>query len=279
MNRFAIVSLAIVGVYGTLPLQAEVQYPEGTQDFESLNVGDSVVSLFDWVIVNTSAPGLYTVVGANDVLGNVQVHNTSTRWLRVDDQDGSNVQNRFYSPTMISPTDQDYAWTFYVNLEATPPGGADTKPKIVVQHLAPGFSNAWGVEFTATGANLITLAVGGGAASTPLYSIAGPTGLGEWVKIQLNVSFTENKVSASVNGGPRVSLPIAPVPALDMKVFRFCYRGEGPGNVNKMLIDDVTLQVGSSLPTPTVSEWGLIVMALLLITGGKIFFHRRVVLS
>ncbi|MGB2986512.1 MAG: hypothetical protein WBE26_11590, partial [Phycisphaerae bacterium] len=28
-------------------------------------------------------------------------------------------------------------------------------------------------------------------------------------------------------------------------------------------------------PIPTVSEWGLVVIALLLLTGGKIYFGRR----
>jgi hypothetical protein len=259
---------------------AEVQYPEGTQDFEAMSVGASVESLFDWVVVNNSAPpSQFQILAANDVLGDVQVHNTSTRWLRVDDQDGTDVQNRFYSPPVTSPSDQDYAWTFFVNLEAMPPGGAGTKPKIVVQHLAPGFANVWGIEFAATGASLIVTGPGGPAASTPLYPISGSTGVGEWVRIRLAVDFSTNRVSAQANNAVPVSLPINPAPALDKKVFRFCYRGEGPGNVNRMLIDDVTVQVGASLPTPTVSEWGLVVMALLLITGGKVFFHRRMAAS
>lgn len=270
-------AFSIVGLSGWASWSAaEVQYPEGTQDFESMSVGDDVTTLFDWVVVNNSAPASqFEVLAANDVLGNVQVHNLSTRWLRVDDQDGTDVQNRFYSPPIIAPSDQDYAWTFYVNLEAMPPGGAGTKPKIVIQHLAPSFANVWGIEFLDTGARLIVTGPGGVAASTPLYTIAGSTGIGEWVRIRLAVDFTNNLVSAQANNAAPVSLPISPAPALDKKMFRFCYRGEGPGNVARMLIDDITVQVGASLPIPTASEWGLIVMALLLVTGGTVFSRRR----
>lgn len=250
---------------------AEVAYPSGTQDFESMAVGDSVDSL-GWIIVNGSAPPTnFQIRAADDVLGVTGPRDGSTRWLRAVDTDGGPVQNRFYSPTIQTPQVLSYVWTYYVNLEATPPGGADTKPKIVVQHLNGAFANAWGIEFTDTGANLIVTGIGGPAASTPLYPLAAPTGVGDWVKIQLAVDFDSNQVLASANGGPLASLPISLTG--DKTTFRFCYRGEGPGNVATMLIDDVSLRVQE--PVPATTGWGMAVLASLLVLGLVLQQGRR----
>ncbi len=256
-------------------VHADVQYPSGTQDFETMNVGDDVGVVGVWFTVNTSAPPeLFTVLAADDVLGNPGPRESSTRWLRVTDQDASNVQNRFYSTPITSPTSQNYQWTYYVNLETTPPGGANTKPKITIQHFdTTAFANAWGVEFTSTGANLIVLGIGGAASSTPLYGLFGTTGIGQWVKLTLTVDFDGNTVSARVNNGSSTSLPINLSPTADEKSFRFCYRGEGSGNAATMLIDDVSVAVGEAIPprkrpVPAVSDWskallvGLVLVAL-----------------
>jgi len=45
-------------------------------------------------------------------------------------------------------------------------------------------------------------------------------------------------------------------------------------NWNKGL-DCATFQCPEMVPIPTVSEWGLVVLSLLLLTGGKIYFSRR----
>jgi hypothetical protein len=78
-------------------------------------------------------------------------------------------------------------------------------------------------------------------------------------------------VSARVNDGPPVSLPISLTG--DKEVFRFCYRGEGAGNQGVMLVDDVSVAVGAAQVIPTTSQWGLAIMAILLLVGAKL--HRR----
>ena len=275
MNKRQGISALLVAISAVTVAYGDVQYPSGTQDFEALPVGIGIdAGLPPWFTVNTSAPpSLYTVVGADDVLGSQTPRGSSTRWLRVSDTDAANIQNRFYSGTIVAPAVENYAWTFWVNLEALPPGGGATKPKLVIQHNdAGGFANAWGIEFTSTGANLIVLGIGGTAASTPLYSISSPTGIGDWVQIRLSVIFQNNTVSASVNGASTVSLPINLVGTADKKVFRFCYRGEGTGNANTMLVDDVSFEV--TPPIPALSEWAVTVLALLLINAGVVLAGR-----
>jgi len=245
VNLRAISAAAFLIVAGfASTARADVEHPFGTQTFESMDVGDDINTLVPWFSVNTPPESPFTVVAADDVLGTPTTRDGSTRWLRVTDQDAGNVQNRFYSGAVISPAVANYTWVFYVNLEMTPPGGTDTKPKLVIQHNNSPFANAWGIEFTSTGANLIVLGIGGAPASTPLYPLASPTGVGDWVKLLLYVDFDNNMVSASANGGPSVSLPINLAATADKKVHRFCFRGEGTGNASKLLVDDVSVVVG-----------------------------------
>ncbi len=280
MPRFAASVVISLGGYASI-VHADVQYPSGTQNFESMNVGDDVAVVGAWFTVNTSAPpSLYTVLGADDLLGTPTTRGSSTRWLRVKDQDAANVQNRFYSTPVMSPAVENYQWTFYINLETTPPGGASVKPKITIQHFdTAAYANAWGIDFTSTGANLIVLGIGGPAASFPLYGLIGSTGVGQWVKLTLNVNFNTNTVSATVNDGVTAFLPINLSATADKKDFRFCYRGEGTGNANTMLIDDVSVAVGAAIPSPptavpTVSQWGLALMTALLLGALALRFGR-----
>ena len=120
----------------SLSARADVQFPVGVQDFEAMPLGAGIDTLVPWFNVNTSLPPeLFTVVASNDVLGNVTPRGASTRWLRVTDSDAGNVQNRFYSGNVVAPDTRDYIWTFFVNLESTPPSGSATKPKLTIQHL------------------------------------------------------------------------------------------------------------------------------------------------
>jgi len=275
MMRISIsVGSALVGVLlnGSSVL-AQLQYPAGTEDFESLNVGQSVEDL-GWPVINESNPGDLFTVRATD-MPEPRPGSTSTRWVNSNDQDPSNVQNRWYSNTITAPGPEDYTWTWYVRWETTPPGAGAVKPKLTIQHTNAGpFANAWGIEFTNVGANLIVLGIGGPAASVPLYPMVSPTGVGDWVKIELSVDFDLNTVSASANDGPSVSLPINLTG--DEEVFRFCYRGEGSGNEGVMLVDDISVAVGAAQVIPTTSTWGLAVMAMLLLAGVKIHSRRRV---
>jgi hypothetical protein len=267
----------------------EVGYPQGVQDFEAFSPGEDLASVLpNWVIVSDSAPASnFTLEIANDVLSDCQKRCDSSRWLRSTDIDGGNVQNRYYSPAVVSQGEDTYQWSFYVNLETTPPGGANTKPKLTIQHRNAGnaFANAWGIEFADTGASLIVTGIGGAAASTPLYSLSGATGVGQWVKLDLIVNLTTDVVSASANNGEPVSLPIN-LASPNPNEFRFCYRGEGAGNVQTMLVDDVAVCVGSGCTKepactsitecPALGIVGLLGLAGgLLVTGGTISVVRR----
>jgi hypothetical protein len=256
------------------PLRADVGYPSGVQTFESMAVGADLNTLIPWFTVNSSVPDtLYTVVAADDVLGVVGPRGSSTRWLRVDDQDGGAVQNRFYSGVVVTPIVENYHWRFFINLEAMPPGGVGTKPRVTIQHLDGSFQNAWGIEWASTGSSLVVTGIGGVAASTPLYSFGPGTDVGEWVQIDLFVDFTGNMVSATANGGAPVALPINLSATADKTQYRFCYRGENTGNVNKMLIDDVGVAVGAA-EIPAASSWGMLVLTLTGVAAGTILMRR-----
>ncbi len=273
-TKLAVLTGVAFGFLGGFAAKGEVGFPAGDQNFEAMAVGADLTALGDWVFVNTSTPSsLYTVVAADDVLGSPTTRGGSTRWLRVTDQDAADVQNRFYSTVVIAPEVHSYTWTYFVNLETTPPA-AGTKPKFSIQHNnnPGGFANAWGVEFTSTGANLIVFGIGGTAASTPLYPMTSPTGVGDWVKIELTVDFDTNKVSASVNDQSPVSLPINLVGTADKKTLRFCFRGEGTGNSGTLLLDD--LSVYFVPPVPAVGEWGMVVMSLLVLSAGAVVLMR-----
>ena len=98
-------AIALVGVLVYVDgVRADVGYPSGVQTFETMAVGADINTLPPWFTVNSSIPDtLFTVKAADDVLGVVGPRGSSTRWLRVDDQDGGAVQNRFYSGEVIAP--------------------------------------------------------------------------------------------------------------------------------------------------------------------------------
>jgi len=213
----------------------------GMQDFEAMSLGDELDAITDWATVN-SAPmaGMFTVRSVNDVLGETSARGASTRWLRIRDQDDANA-NRFYTSAIDADEQRNYTWTFAINIEEATPAGAATKPRLTVQHAMPGFVNAWGIEFSDTEASLIVTNDGGDADSVQLYTLASPTGVGDWVTIELSVDFDAMTVQAAANGGEPVSLPIDPDATIDTTRFRLCYRGEGTGNVITMLLDDISI--------------------------------------
>lgn len=251
---------------------AEVEFPSGIQDFEAMLVGDPIETI-GWEVVNTPPESDFTIVAADDYDGMQQPRGISTRWLRIVDNDDGAVQNRFYSPPILASAVQSYQWTYYVNLETAPPGDGAVKPKFTIQHLdGASFANAFGVEFTSTGANLIVLGIGGTPATKPLYPLSSPTGLNDWVKITFRVNFQFNTVSASANDGSFVSLPISLPGTADPKTFRLCFRGEGAGNKMTLLLDDASVVVGTGVPT--VSQWGMLAMLLVVLSLGSIGLFR-----
>jgi len=273
--RYRLVMLIVTVAFGfAASARAEVAYPSGTQDFEALTVGQPLTTaLPGWPFVNMPANSPFTVTVANDVNGVVTPRGTSTKWLRSNDMDGTAVQNRFYSPGIVTQNENCYRWTWYVNLETLPPGGTDTKPKLTIQHRdtqpVPAYANAWGIEFTATGANLIVLGIGGTTASVPL---SGTISVKQWAQLELSVNFKTNFVSASIGPGPESSLPINLNG--NKADFRFCYRGEGAGNVQRLLVDDVSVIVGEFCPALSIPGMAAM-LALIASAGGVVAFRRN----
>lgn len=230
-------------------------HPSGTDTFEGVSLGDEVIAMQGYVVVNDSAPGVFTVRAVSDVRGvtGPRPGTASTKWLRIRDQDSAAVQNRWYTSAVGNPAGSDYQWTFWINLEETPPAPGNSLPRLTIQHFdnnAGAFANAWGIELSSAGASLVVTGIGGTPASTALYSLAGPTAVGQWVKLELIARFSNNTVAASINDGAEIPLPINLAANGDENVFRFCYRGEGAGNVNTMLLDDVSYQTLDVTPPP-----------------------------
>lgn len=261
---------------GTVP--TNLAFPLGTDDYENMSLGDSVTAMATYVIVAGGVtPGTFDIRAINDLNGVVgpRPGSSSTQWLRIRDQDAvSPANNRFYTGAIVTPNVYDYRWTFYINTLETPPGAGAAKPRFTIQHRdGAAFQNAWGIEFADTGASLVVTGIGGLADSEPLYPLSSPTGLGDWVKLTLTVDFGANTVSAAANDGAPVSLPTNLSLTANKSEYRFCYRGEGTGNINTMLVDDVTIEVVGFIPT--VSQWGVVAMTLLLLTGGTIVYRKR----
>lgn len=228
-------------------------WPGGSQTFETVSAGDTLTSLTNWVFVDGSAvPSTYTVRAAADTYSGTGIRPASTaRWLRVNDADATNVQNRFYSPTVTAPVDpSSYSWTWYVNIEQPLTSGAVQYPRMVIQHLDGSMQNAWGVEFTDAFINLVVVSPTGAATSSATAVDAAL--FNQWVKLTLAVNFGTNTVSLSVNNQVPVSSPIAPALTMDKKQFRWCYRGEGTGNACKVLVDDISY-VGATGAAPTIA--------------------------
>ena len=222
-------------------IASQLQFPGGVQDFETMSLGDDVTAITGWPVVHTGdGPGLFTIKAVDDVMGVRAPRGSSTQWLRIRDQESADVQNRFYGPQISASHDVNYTWTFYINLEQTPPAGDASKPRFTIQHRDQSFINAWGIELAATGASLVVTADGGAEASVLLYELTADTAVNQWVKLTLSVDFDNKTVAASANDGNSVSLPID-LPAAAQRKFRFCYRGEGSGNVASLLLDDVAV--------------------------------------
>ncbi len=226
---------------GTVP--PSTAFPAGTQDFEGLLLGDQLSVLQQWPIVNSSPTGVFTIRTVSDVLGTAGPRGNSTRWMRIHDADPTDVENRFYGPTITAPNPANYEWRFFSAAEAVPPASGDNYPRYTIQHAEMGFANTWGIEYRADGVYLVVIGSGGTPAATLIQSSSYPADLGVWQEISLLVDFDNATVSASIDDQTPVSLPIDLAPTADPAVFRFCYRGEGVGNVGTFLMDDVSVSV------------------------------------
>lgn len=231
-------------------------FPAFFEDFETLAVGDSV-DLLGWPIVSNSVNQADFTVTATDQIAPPQA-SSSTRSIRIADVDGSNAQNRFYSPTINSPSAISYTWRFLVNLETAPPGGSASKPRYTIQHSDNGFANAWGIELSDTSTDLIVTGIGGTAASV---SLGAALPLNVWTELRIRADFQTQTVTGWMGSAPGASLPIALTGAAD--VFRLCYRGEGVGNVMTSYLDDVqvTALIGEDFVRGDCNQDGVINIA------------------
>ncbi|MFK7957140.1 MAG: hypothetical protein AB8B96_13680 [Lysobacterales bacterium] len=227
--------------FGTVP--ASTKFPVGVQDFESLLLGDPVSVIENWPVVDSSPAGAFTVRAVGDVLGETTPRPTTTQWLRIHDADPGDVENRFYGPTITALVESDYSWRFFVAAEQAPPASGDNYPRYTIQHATAGFANAWGVEYRNDGIYLIVTGVGGTPAEVRMKASTYPDDLGVWQDISISVDFDAATVSATIDAEPQVSLPINLDASADPAAFRFCYRGEGIGNVGTFLLDDVSVVV------------------------------------
>lgn len=230
---------------GTVP--STITATGGVQNFENVLLGDTIEAVADWFIINGSAnQGMFTARSVNDVNGSISPRGTSTRWIRVRDQDPSDVQNRFYGGEINAASPfQAYTWSFFINIEEVPPAAGG--PRLLIQHNNGGgtFVNTWGVELSAAGASLVGPGIGPPLA---LFPLSGSTGLFNWVQVSFTVNFDTSAISASVNGVEVVTnQPIVP-PDVSPTDFRVCYRGEGVGNIASFLLDDLELGFSAAPP-------------------------------
>lgn len=227
-------------------------WPGGVQTFETLSLGDTLASLTGWTLVDTSAvPNTYTVRSVADSKGGGLQSSGSTRWLRVNDPDGANVQNLVHTPTVVAPANpNNYSWTWYVYFEQPIAPGASQFPRMMIQHLDGAMTDAWGVEFTDAAINLLITAPTG-AATASSTQVDGSY-FNQWIKLQLSVNFTANTVALSVNNQIPVSRTISPSGTMNRMQFRWSFHGEGTGNVSRVLVDDLGYS-GSTGSPPTIS--------------------------
>lgn len=234
---------------GTVP--GTILSTGGIQDFENVSLGDTIEAIADWFIIDSSAiEGQFTARAVHDVNGSITPRGTSSRWIRIRDQDASDVQNRFYGGEIVASAFESYTWSFFINIEETPPApGASNFPRLLIQHNDGGgnFVNTWGVELLSTGGFL----VGPGLVPQPLFPLSGATGLLNWIRIDFTVNFTASTISASVNSIEVVTDAPISLPDVSQTNFRFCYRGEGKGNTASILLDDLGLAFESApMPCP-----------------------------
>jgi len=230
----------------------ELFYPRGTQDFETVALGDEVFAIEDWSIESTSdVHGIFTARVVSDVDGDVKPRDTSTRWVRIRDEDSRDVENLVASPVIAAPVPDAYAWTFYVNIEELP-ANAEHSPAIMVQHGHAGaFVSTWGIAFNDDHACLVVTNAGGGSDSRCL----GPTSefAGRWKKVTIIASIVDGVVIATVDNALFAELPIDPSTAIDGESFRLAYVGSGLGNAATVLLDDVSVEAESVVVPLAVS--------------------------
>lgn len=227
--------------------------PNASQVFEKPALGDQVTALEGWTM--SGASGRFGVRFACDVSGRsgARPGSSSNRWLRIRDTDPDG-DNAFSSPILALDPVRGYRCAFYVNQEVAPLA-TGARPTLALQvYKGDGeWADAWGVRFQGSSVEAAVLDGGGNPDSAPLYSLSGATGVGQWVKIVLQLDLANKSLAASANGGKPVTLPIEP--AGNPLLLRLAYQGGGAGNMQDMLLDDVAFSPYSP-PVLAVGPWG-----------------------
>ncbi|MEJ2720688.1 MAG: FlgD immunoglobulin-like domain containing protein, partial [bacterium] len=226
-------------------VERSLYYPAGTQDFEAVLLGDEIIAVEDWGILDESAVrGIFTARVVDDVMGAVDPRGMSTRWLRIRDQNPHGMKDGVVTPVISGMEPSDYQWSFYVALEERP-GGGDTCPAIMVQHAALAFEPTWGIELHDDAWYLAVTEVGGDADKARL-TMRRPA-LGQWVHVQIAASLENSTVRVVIDGTNAGELPIDLDARADAAKYRLAYQGNGEGNTGTLLLDDLSLEASSSV--------------------------------
>jgi len=217
---------------------AAIAWPSGRQGFEGLLLGDVVSAVEGWSVQGAS-PSFNARVVEGAVPGSPQA-------LLVHDQDASGGANGVHSPAILAPETRNYRWRAAIRLDTAPPS-ASAQPALAVQHDSmTGFATAFGISMEPGELRLFVTDLGGDPLSVPLVQLASPTGVGDWMQVELEASFKESRVTATVNGVHEASLPFH----LDGSAFpgtqRLYYDGNGFGNTGRILIDEVAFAAGAA---------------------------------
>ena len=74
----------------------------------------------------------------------------------------------------------------------------------------------------------------------------GPLPINVWSSLSLDVDLPGGTITAILDGATSVTAPIALSGIVDPTMVRFCYRGEGPGNVATTLFDNLRFEFGAA---------------------------------
>lgn len=217
------------------------QGPNASQSFETGPLGDQVSALSGWSM--SGGNRRFNVRFVNNVNGTAGVRpgSTSSKWLRIRDTDPDSDDNSFASPPVaLDAIQSGYTFSFYVNQEVAPTA-TGVQPTLTIQNDdgSGGWADAWGIRFRNDGIDAAVLDGGGFPNSASLTYLTAPTGIGQWVRIDLQLDLANGQLSASATGAAPVQMPISP--GGNPLRLRLAYQGGGAGNTQDVLLDDLSL--------------------------------------
>ena len=163
--------------------------------------------------------------------------NAPSNWLHVEDLDPLPRTVGFDSPVVEATGPWNYRFGFLINLATAPAAGSHAK--LFMAHAGEqGFEAAWGIRIDHSGARLFVTDFGGTTHEVSLSDMT-PLTLNEWVRVDVDVRLSENKLVASIDGGAPASIGINPGDDFDASTLRFSYRSMGANNLMSFSLDDV----------------------------------------